>query len=86
MRSLFFILMTYIQFISSLNETYFIIMIKCIKTIINLSANITTVLGFLLLVFGFYLLFQQYGVSYGGKYQFYIDLYYNSADWLKTLQ
>ncbi|CAD8053070.1 unnamed protein product [Paramecium sonneborni] len=54
-------------------------MIKCLKSIIKFSASIIGGIGLVILCFGLYVLYNQVGLDYQ-------DLYYNSADWLKTLQ
>ncbi|CAD8044828.1 unnamed protein product [Paramecium primaurelia] len=54
-------------------------MIKCVKKVVDFSASIIALLGLAILCFGIYVLYKQVGLNYS-------DLYFNTADWLKTLQ
>ncbi|CAD8135655.1 unnamed protein product [Paramecium pentaurelia] len=54
-------------------------MIKCVKSVVKFSGNIIAAIGLVILCFGLFVLYNEVGLDYQ-------DLYYNSADWLKTLQ
>jgi len=58
-----------------------------VKFFVKLGARLTILLGLAVLAFGCFVLYKTYGTNYKSNFpNWSLDLYYNDADWLKTLQ